>query len=328
MRYKLTNATMSEKRSNNWLDNGESEDSETDYSNNVVEDSKGEILSRRSKKRRISKLQRLGSSFSEVSDATGTDDDLSRNVNGMSNSSALEEKKADVTTSKSQNLAESKLFRQAESFREKSSRTGVIYISRVPPFMKPQKVRNLLSPYGPIGRVFLSPEDAVVHTRRVKLGGNKKRSYTDGWVEFINKKDAKLVAEALNAQSIGGKKGNWYHDDVWNIKYLKGFKWDNLTEQIASQNAAIADKLRREIAQSTKETNIFLENVERAKMLDNIKTKKSGGSTRETSQHSTRNEFSEDRWTRKFVQNNPGIRRSNSEASKNAQTNRILRKII
>lgn len=104
-------------------------------------------------------------------------------------------------------------------------KSGVIYLSRVPPFMKPQKLRSLLEPYGQINRIFLAPEDPAVHARRVHAGGNKKRSYGEGWVEFIKKKDAKKVVDLLNAQTIGGKKSSWYRDDVWAMKYLNGFKW-------------------------------------------------------------------------------------------------------
>ena len=35
---------------------------------------------------------------------------------------------------------------------------GIVYLSSVPPFMKPHKVRHLLSPYGSVGRVYLQPE--------------------------------------------------------------------------------------------------------------------------------------------------------------------------
>jgi len=61
-------------------------------------------------------------------------------------------------------------------------RSGVVYLSRIPPFMKPTKLRSLLEPYGAIGRIFLTPEDPASHTRRVRNGGNKKRSFTDGFV--------------------------------------------------------------------------------------------------------------------------------------------------
>lgn len=146
------------------------------------------------------------------------------------------------------------------------ARSGVIYISRVPPFMKPQKLRSLLEPFGSINRIFLTPEDPQSHTKRVRSGGNKKRSFTDGWVEFINKSDAKKACELLNAQLIGGKKGNYYRDDVWNLKYLKGYKWGHLTEQIASENAERAARMRVELSKNRKENKEFVANVERSKI--------------------------------------------------------------
>jgi len=30
----------------------------------------------------------------------------------------------------------------------------------------------------------------------------------------------------------GGKKGGYYHDDIWNIKYLPKFLWGHLSEKI------------------------------------------------------------------------------------------------
>ncbi|RDL30780.1 Uncharacterized protein BP5553_10125 [Venustampulla echinocandica] len=153
-------------------------------------------------------------------------------------------------------------------------RSGVVYLSRIPPFMKPTKLRSLLEPYGEINRIFLSPEDPTFHARRVRNGGNKKRSFVDGWVEFINKKDARHACELLNAKIIGGKKGTYYHDDVWNLLYLKGFKWNNLTEQIAAENAERASRMRAEISKTTKENKTFVQNVERSKMLEGMEAKK------------------------------------------------------
>ena len=66
------------------------------------------------------------------------------------------------------------------------------------------------------------------------MGGNRKVKYTEGWVEFCKKKDAKKAELALNCQLIGGKKRkNKYRDDLWNIKYLSGFKWSHLSEKLA-----------------------------------------------------------------------------------------------
>jgi hypothetical protein len=44
------------------------------------------------------------------------------------------------------------------AFKAKQERTGVIYISRIPPGMRPTKVRHLMSAYGEIGRVYLQQE--------------------------------------------------------------------------------------------------------------------------------------------------------------------------
>lgn len=153
-------------------------------------------------------------------------------------------------------------------------KSGVVYLSRIPPFMKPAKLRSLLEQYGKINRIFLTPQDPAAHARRVRAGGNRKKMYTEGWVEFVRKKDAKQVCEMLNAQTIGGKKGSFYRDDLWTLVYLKGFKWHNLTEQIAAENAERSNRMMAEISRTTKENKEFVRNVEKGKMLDGIKAKK------------------------------------------------------
>ncbi|KAK8128936.1 Pre-rRNA-processing protein ESF2 [Apiospora sp. TS-2023a] len=161
-------------------------------------------------------------------------------------------------------------------------KSGVVYLSRIPPFMKPQKLRSLLEPYGKINRIFLSPEDPLAHSRRVRNGGNKKRSFVDGWVEFINKKDAKAAVDLLNARTIGGKKGTYYRDDIWNLLYLKGFKWNNLTEQISAEAAERASRMRAEISRTNKENKEFVRNVENAKIQDTKQTKAAAKTKKES----------------------------------------------
>ena len=53
-------------------------------------------------------------------------------------------------------------------------------------------------------------------------------------MEFANKKVAKVIAMAMNNTPVGGKKKNYYHDDLWNMKYLSKFRWTHLTEKIGS----------------------------------------------------------------------------------------------
>ncbi|KAK6533366.1 RNA-binding ATPase activator esf2 [Orbilia ellipsospora] len=149
-------------------------------------------------------------------------------------------------------------------------KTGVIYLSRIPPYMSPSQIRHLLTPFGTINRIFLSPESPQVYQKRLKSGGNKKRQFVEGWVEFTKKKHAKWCVESSNAQQVGGRKGGWWYDDVWNMKYLSGFKWGDLTEQIANENAARQARLRAEISQATRENKTYIRNVERAKMVENM----------------------------------------------------------
>ena len=78
--------------------------------------------------------------------------------------------------------------------------------------------------------------DPLVRQRRIKFKGNKKKNFTEGWVEFHDKRVAKTVALMLNNTPIGGKKRSYYHDDLWNIKYLSKFRWTHLTERIGKNN--------------------------------------------------------------------------------------------
>jgi ESF2/ABP1 family protein len=44
------------------------------------------------------------------------------------------------------------------------------------------------------------------------------KNFTEGWVEFEDKRRAKRAALALNGQPMGGSKRSAYHYDLWNIK--------------------------------------------------------------------------------------------------------------
>ena len=108
--------------------------------------------------------------------------------------------KKEVRSKKLKNLTP----QQLEEEQKKIKKTGVCYLSRIPPYMKPAKLRNILTRFGKIDRLFLKPEDTAVHQKRVKYGGNKKKNFTEGWVEFVKKKDAKLCEATMNGQIIGG----------------------------------------------------------------------------------------------------------------------------
>ena len=111
---------------------------------------------------------------------------------------------------------------------------GVLFFSRIPPFLKPNTLRTLLSGMGTeVLRIYLAPESTEQRQGRVRAGGNKKKNYSEGWVEFEDKRRAKRIASTLNNTPMGGGNRSFYAHDLWNVKYLHKFKWHHLTEKMA-----------------------------------------------------------------------------------------------
>lgn len=272
---------MPPEKRNKFLDADESEDEGNESYDSEVEVRKG---SRGAKRRKIDDASddSLSGDESESDDDLGGvdlpeehtskgDDDTTDTTAQDGTSKPKKAKLPDVKTSDPlRSLVKKNLVISDEAIRK----SGVLYVSRIPPFMKPHKLRTLLEPFGTINRTYLAPEDPTSHARRVRAGGNKKKLFTEGWVEFTSKKDAKKAFELLNARTIGGKKGSYYRDDVWSLVYLKGFKWRDLTAQIEKENAERDGRMRAEIRKATRENLEFVRNVERAKELDGMKAKR------------------------------------------------------
>lgn len=180
-----------------------------------------------------------------------------------------------TTTSKAKELQRSKQkpLSTKPLKAPKKNKTGVIYLSSLPPYLKPFALKSMLEArgFGPITKVFLSP--LVPSASAPRRRSNKRKSYSDGWVEFASKKTAKICAETLNAHIVGGRKGGWYHDDVWNMKYLRGFKWADLMEQVQRERSEREAKQRIEDARARKEEKVFLAGVETGRVADGMARK-------------------------------------------------------
>ncbi|EGD76658.1 hypothetical protein PTSG_08008 [Salpingoeca rosetta] len=149
----------------------------------------------------------------------------------------------------------------------KKHERGIIYLSTIPPYMKPAKLRHIMSKFGEVDRIFLQPEDPKIRKRRMERGGSKKTNFSEGWVEFIKKKTAKKVAAMLNGSLVGGKKNNFHHDFLWNMKYLPKFKWHHLQERMEYEKASRRYRLRAEMARMQQQTTAYLQQVHAAKRL-------------------------------------------------------------
>lgn len=176
------------------------------------------------------------------------------------------------------------------------------------------------------------------------MGGNKKRSFIDGWVEFSRRKDARVCAEAINAQTIGGR--GWYGDDLWNVRYLKGFAWEDLMAGVRREEREREEKVRVGLGREGRERAEFLRGVERGKIEERrrVKSKAQGKSEKDEIDKSVAEEVGitnperkepEDKKKRKerpemkFRQNEPkGGRGENMVQPPSEDVKRVLSKIF
>ena len=123
-------------------------------------------------------------------------------------------------------------------------KTGLVYLSRIPPHMKSHKLRYILNTYGTVDRLYLRKEPLWKYKKRIENGGKKGRLFTDGWAEFKLKSEAKNCEKKLNGQTCA-LRGRWAND-IWCVKYLHGFKWKNLEEELDKERNEHLAKFKEE----------------------------------------------------------------------------------
>jgi len=163
-----------------------------------------------------------------------------------------------------------------ESAAQETER-GVVFMTRVPPRMTVPEVRSIFSKIGAVDRIWLEPEDAENRKFRIKAGGSRRRRSKYGWIEFLDKQKAQLAVELLHNQPIGTSIGNRrkpFSEDLWSLRYLKGFKWHHLVEEKASEWKKKNRRLNLELSQMARERDFYLSQVERANVLARIKERK------------------------------------------------------
>lgn len=144
--------------------------------------------------------------------------------------------------------------------KTKKFKYGVIYLSYVPDGLNVARLREIMSHFGEVGRIYLEPEESNITSKRKK--------YIEGWVEFKKKRVAKLVAKTLNGVPLQyGKKHSRLAGQIWSLKYLHRFKWAHLTEQLAHDKAVKDQKRRFEFAQTKKQVDFYQKMTERSKFL-------------------------------------------------------------
>ncbi|KHJ48904.1 hypothetical protein D918_01209 [Trichuris suis] len=140
--------------------------------------------------------------------------------------------------------------------KKKNTEPGIVYLSTIPYCLTVQRVRELFSEYGEIGRIYFQRE--VVRKERGSIS-----RYAEGWIEFKDKSVAKRVALSLNNTQVGGRKRSRAYESLWNIKYLHRFKWHHLTEQLVYEKSKHKQRMRIEISQAKREAQFFTQQIEK-----------------------------------------------------------------
>jgi ESF2/ABP1 family protein len=139
-------------------------------------------------------------------------------------------------------------------------------MSRVPIGMKIIDIRKKLDNYG-IQRCYFVP----LKKKLKNVDGKRVQAYKEGWIEFEDKIYAKLAEYQLNGKPIGGNKKCIYRDELWNLKYLHKFKWNDLVESMTLEKKIQEKELKIEIAQSKRENDFIIKNYEKSKKYLNKK---------------------------------------------------------
>jgi len=167
-----------------------------------------------------------------------------------------------------------KLIKESKEYSEKLKNRAVIYISHIPPKMTPTKLKTILSSFGEVTRVYLVEENPNARKRRRKNGGNSRKKYIEGWIEFQDRKVAKQVAKELNNTPISNSKHDAHYGDIWNLKYLRKFQWSHLTEKVAYERRVREQKIRLEMMQVKKENNTYKNLVEKGEKMERIEERR------------------------------------------------------
>ncbi|CAD50948.1 hypothetical protein C923_01879 [Plasmodium falciparum UGT5.1] len=156
-----------------------------------------------------------------------------------------------------------------QEVKREESKRGIIYLSYVPIGLSVSKIREIFCKYGDVDKIHLNKineEDMNIMSKgknEVKKEKKKrnKNKYQDGYIEFLNKKDAIKVESLLNNQPIGGKKRkNILREHFWHIKYIKNMTWNDLISSVLFRNISRKDKLQYSLKNMYKSYDQFLEN--------------------------------------------------------------------
>ena len=102
------------------------------------------------------------------------------------------------------------------SYRKKP---GILYVKNISAGIQFKEVKNIFEKFGNLGRIFFIKRHE--HTSKFKI---QKIHRVAGWIEYLNKKDAKQAMAYLKKYSLSS-----YLSTNISVEYLRNFSWEELT---------------------------------------------------------------------------------------------------
>jgi ESF2/ABP1 family protein len=122
---------------------------------------------------------------------------------------------------------------------------------------------------------------------------------------------------------MGGMKSHFYHDDIWNLKYLKNFKWDYLTEKFAYERRVRENKLKASMMQAKRSNAEFVELVEKGKQQKYVEDRKKKNNVKSNSTETNTADI-----TKSIKTNEKGVKRVFRQSSGLGSTSEYVDKSL
>ena len=118
------------------------------------------------------------------------------------------------------------------------------------------------------------PAGDDVRKRRARAGGNKKVRFTEGWVEFLRRADAKRAVEMLHNRPVAASGRGFHGSDLWGMRFLRRFQWHHLEEKLRYEEQLRTARLKAGLAQARRENEAYLRRAEEAGALAAVERRK------------------------------------------------------
>lgn len=140
-----------------------------------------------------------------------------------------------------------------------TSRRGVIHFANIPVGWTRANVIRYFEEFGEVTRVFLKKKESsgVASARK-----RQRVLFSEGWIEFRKRKDARRVALLLDGQEVKGGKCGRSSGTRMMLSYMRGFEFGSLYEEVMEGRRSREARLQAQYARLRKESQLYMDLLE------------------------------------------------------------------